>query len=85
MEHMLKLEKETRNNYRNVIAFLLPTFGHLKAWEMTDRQILQLAYGTEPLKFMRSSGKSYHSAAEVEGRFGTRWTSRNQNDRGHLS
>ena len=68
MEHMLKLEKETRNNYRNVIAFLLPTFGHLRAWEMTDQQILQLAYGTEPLKFMRSSGKSYHSAAEVEGR-----------------
>jgi hypothetical protein len=67
-EHMVNLEKETRSNYRNVIAFLLPVFGHLKAWEMTDQQILQVAYGTEPLNYLRSTGKSYHSVAEREAR-----------------
>ena len=65
-EHMLNLERETRINYRNVIAYLLPKFGHLKTNEMTDQQILQMAYGKEPLKFMRSSINASHGAAEAE-------------------
>jgi len=65
-EHMRNLEKETLRSYRKAIAFLLPQFGHLKAYEMTDQQILELAYGTEPLKFMRSTSKWRASEAELE-------------------
>ncbi|MCU0785552.1 MAG: hypothetical protein MUF81_16180 [Verrucomicrobia bacterium] len=65
-EHMRNLEKETQLNYRNMLSYILPKFGHLKAWEMTDQLLLQLAHGTEPLKFMRSSVRPHHSAAEAE-------------------
>jgi hypothetical protein len=65
-EHIRHLEKESQHNYRRVLAYLLPPFGHLKAYEMTDQHILNLAYGKEPLKFMRSSANRYSTAAEVE-------------------
>ncbi len=64
-EHMRFLEKETQKNYRYVISYLLPKFGHLKPYEMTDQQILQMAYGTEPLAFLRSSNKP-NPAAEAD-------------------
>lgn len=67
-EHMRTLEKDTRRSYRRAIGFLLPKFGHLKAYEMTDQQILEMAYGTEPLKFMMSSIKWRASEAEFEAR-----------------
>ena len=35
---------------------------------MTDQQILQMAYGTEPLKFVKSSIKPNHTAVEAEAR-----------------
>ena len=65
-EHMRNLEKETLINYRYMMAYLLPKFGPLKTYQMTDQQILELAYGTEPLKFMKSSVKPNHTAAEAE-------------------
>lgn len=66
-EHMRKnLEKETLRSYRKAVAFLLPKFGHLKAYEMTDQQIVELAYGTEPLKYMRSTNKWRAPEDELE-------------------
>lgn len=65
-EYVSGLEKESRLNYRYMIAYLLPPFGHLKPYEMTDQQILELAYGTEPVKFMHSSVKPYSTQAEAD-------------------
>jgi hypothetical protein len=65
-EHVLKLERETRLAYRHVIAYLLPKFGHLKPHEMTDQKLLQMAYGSEPLKFMRSSISRFHTTHEAD-------------------
>lgn len=65
-EYMRNLEKESQLNYRYVIAYLLPIFGHLKPYEMTDQRILELAYGTAPVKFMRSSIRRNYTAAEAE-------------------
>jgi hypothetical protein len=65
-ERMVNLERETRIAYRHIIAYLLPKFGHLNAYEMTDQQILQLAYGSDPLKYMKSSVTRYDTATEAE-------------------
>lgn len=65
-EHMRSLEKETQKNYRYAIAYLLPKFGHLRTYEMADQQILQVAYGTDPLNYMRSTVKCNHTPEEAE-------------------
>ena len=65
-EHVAGLERETRYNTRWVIAFLLPAFGHLQPAEMTDQAVLDLAYGKEPLPFMRTSGQPGQTKEEAD-------------------
>ncbi|MGD0816736.1 MAG: hypothetical protein ABSA83_24360 [Verrucomicrobiota bacterium] len=66
--HMVKLEPETRSNYHYMIAFLLPKFGTLKPFEMTDEMVLKMAEGTEQLEYWRTSRKWNQTAEETKAR-----------------
>lgn len=55
-EHVFNLERETLENSRRALSFILPTFGQLKPAEMTDQSILEFAYGKEPVNYLKSCG-----------------------------
>jgi len=67
-EHVRGLEPESRMNYRNTLAYLLPAFGTLKPFEMTDAMVLLMAHGKEPLAFWKTSWKKKQTAEEAEKR-----------------
>lgn len=68
-EHVRGLEPESRMNYRNALAYLLPAFGKLKPFEMTDSMVLLMAFGKEPLAFLKTSWKKKQTPEEAEKRF----------------
>jgi len=67
-EHVRGLEPESRMNYRNTLSYLLPAFGTLKPFEMTDAMVLLMAHGKEPLSFWKTSWKKKQTAEEAEKR-----------------
>jgi hypothetical protein len=66
--HVVKLEPESRSNYHYTIAFLLPKFGALKPFEMTDEMVLKMAEGTEQLEYWKTSRKGNQTAEEAKAR-----------------
>lgn len=69
-EHVRGLEWESLMNYRNIFGFLLPAFGKLKPFQLTDAAVLRLAYGDQPLAFWKTSWKKKQTPEEAEKR---RW------------
>jgi hypothetical protein len=70
VEHVRRLEPESRMNFRNALGFLLPRFGAGPPRQMTDAKIRRLAYGKDPLEFYKTSWtKRKETTEEAEKRF----------------
>jgi hypothetical protein len=69
-EHVRGHEPQSRINSRNMLAYLLPAFGTLKPFEMTDAMVLLMAYGKKPLAFWKTTSKPNQTVEEEEKR---RW------------
>lgn len=63
-EHVMELRPESWHQYRYILGFVLPKFGKLKPYEMTDKALVEMAEDDKPLVFFQSSRKENSNRVE---------------------
>lgn len=72
-EKVAFLEYESWMNYRNALAYALPALGFLKTTQFTEKAVVKLSNGSEPLEFLKCTG---HRTQTKEQRQEALWSTK---------